>query len=195
MAIHMVESFLVSASVVGLAEIGDRTQFLSLALACHYRRPISIICGILLATFVGNTIAAYAGTWMSSLLTPFILKWVLILSFIVMAIWVLIPEKRVSDTASASKKKNAFVATFLSFLVAEMGDKTQLATASLAVHFEQLWPVILGSTAGMMLVNTPVVLGSHCLDDKISTSPIIRYIASGIFIVEAIITFCGYQLF
>lgn len=190
----MIEPLIVSASVVGLAEIGDRTQFLSLALACRYRRPIPIICGVILATLISNVVATVAGQWIGNFLVPSILKWILVISFIGMAVWAIIPEKSDIDNTLAPGRKGPFMAAFVGFLIAEMGDKTQIATAALAAHFDQFMLVIIGSALGMIATNVPVIIGGHCFGDRIMSSKVPKYLAAVIFLGEAILTFFNYSL-
>jgi Ca2+/H+ antiporter, TMEM165/GDT1 family len=150
------EHFLVSALVVGLAEIGDKTQILSLMLAARFLRPVPIIFGILFATLANHAAAGLVGTAFGNLLAGSLLRWVLGVSFLAVAVWALFPDKY-EGQPKASSRSGAFVATLVAFFLAEIGDKTQIATVGLAARFEQLSPVVLGTTLGMMLANIPVV--------------------------------------
>lgn len=147
-----------SMLLVTLAEIGDKTQLLSIALAGRYRRPLPIIAGILAATLVNHALAAFAGAWVSTLLGPVLLRWALAISFIAMAAWILVPDKP-GGAREAEGQMGIFAATTVAFFLAEMGDKTQLATVALAAKYPlSVWPVIAGTTLGMLVANVPVVL-------------------------------------
>lgn len=154
---HVVSVLAVSITTVALAEIGDKTQLLSLLLASRYRKPIPIILAIFFATIANHALAAWLGVVVADYLTPAVLKWVLVVSFVVMAGWILIPDK-LDDDESISNR-GPFVASFIAFFVAEIGDKTQVATTMLGAKYHDalLW-VILGTTIGMLLANVPVVL-------------------------------------
>lgn len=154
------ESFLVSTGIVALAEMGDKTQLLSLVLAARYRKPIPIILGILIATLVNHGFAGALGGWITGVLGANLLRWILGLGFIAMAGWMLIPDK-LDDAEEAKPVKGALGilgTTIVAFFFAEMGDKTQIATVMLAARFthDYLW-VVVGTTLGMMLANAPVV--------------------------------------
>lgn len=151
------EAFLVSTGIVALAEMGDKTQLLSLVLAARFRRPLPIILGILVATLVNHGLAGAAGAWLTTVLGPTVLRWILGLSFIAMAVWMMIPDKLDEDEAR-TPRLGVFGATVVSFFMAEMGDKTQFATVALAARFHDLLPVVLGTTLGMMIANVPAVL-------------------------------------
>lgn len=151
------EAFLLSTSLVALAEIGDKTQLLAFALAAKFRRPWPIIGGILLATVVNHAFAAALGAWVANLLGPQTLRWVLALSFLAMAVWMMVPDK-LDEEDAATPALGVFAATTIAFFLAEMGDKTQLATVALAAQFNALLAVVLGTTLGMMLANVPAVL-------------------------------------
>ncbi|GAB1385360.1 TMEM165/GDT1 family protein [Melaminivora sp.] len=152
------DAFLISTSVVALAEMGDKTQLLSLVLAARYQRPWPIVWGILVATLANHALAGAAGAWATTLLGPQLLRWVLGLSFIAMAVWMLIPDKLDDDQAgSAAPRLGVFGATLLAFFLAEMGDKTQVATVMLAAQYDAYLWVVAGTTLGMMLANAPVV--------------------------------------
>lgn len=150
------EAFLISTAIVGLAEIGDKTQLLSLFLAARFQRPVPIMFGILLATLANHAAAGYAGTLFGNLLNGPWLRWILAASFLAVAVWALIPDRL--DTGGESGRFGAFLTTLGMFFVVEIGDKTQIATIGLAARFEQFYPVVLGTTLGMMLANLPVVL-------------------------------------
>lgn len=186
------EALLTSLGVVAIAEIGDKTQLLSLVLASRFQRPVPIICGIFVATLVNHALAALAGEWIGESLTPIVLRWVLGLSFLAMAGWALVPDK-LGDDVSISRRHGAFIATTIGFFIAEIGDKTQLATAALAARFDQLLPVVIGTTAGMMIANVPAVLFGHYAGHRLNTAWT-RYVAAALFLAEAILTFAGYSL-
>lgn len=150
------EAFLVSAGVVALAEIGDKTQLIALVLAARFKRPLPVIAGIVAATIVNHTIAGIVGAWLASVLGPTPLRWILGLSFVAIAVWLLVPDK-VDSADVARGRYGIFVTTLITFFLAEMGDKTQIATAALAAGYPNLFAVIGGSTAGLMLVNLPAV--------------------------------------
>ncbi|HET6907194.1 MAG TPA: TMEM165/GDT1 family protein [Rhodanobacteraceae bacterium] len=150
------ETFLISLGAVALAEVGDKTQLLSLVLAAKYRKPWPICLGVLVATLVNHAIAAEIGAWLAHWLTPDVQRWLVGVSFIVVAIWALFPDKAGEDTA-ARNGHGVFVATVVAFFLAEMGDRTQIATAILAAQYHPLWEVVAGTTAGMLVANVPVV--------------------------------------
>ena len=157
------EAFLVSTGIVGLAEMGDKTQLLALVLAAKFRRPWPIVWGILAATLVNHAMAGALGAWATSFLGPQTLRWILGISFIAMAVWMLIPDKL--DEGDLDKKPprfGVFGTTVFVFFLAEMGDKTQIATVMLAARYDAYFWVVAGTTLGMMLANAPVVwLGSR----------------------------------
>jgi Ca2+/H+ antiporter, TMEM165/GDT1 family len=151
------EAFLVSTGIVALAEMGDKTQLLSLVLAARFRKPWPIVLGIFVATLFNHALAGALGTWVTTALGPDVLRWVLGGSFIAMAIWMLIPDKRDGGDGDAAPKYGVFVTTVAAFFLAEMGDKTQVATVMLAARFDAWASVVAGTTLGMMLANAPVV--------------------------------------
>ncbi len=151
------EAFLVSTGIVALAEMGDKTQLLSLVLAARYRKPWPIVLGILVATLANHGLAGAAGAWVTTLLGPEVLRWVLGGSFIAMAAWMLIPDKLDEGEGGAAPRFGVFGTTLIAFFLAEMGDKTQIATVMLAAQYHAWGPVVLGTTLGMMLANAPVV--------------------------------------
>lgn len=157
-----VEGFLVATGLVALAEIGDKTQLLAFVLAVKFRRPVPIVAGILVATLANHGIAAGFGVWVAGLVPPDALRWLLGLSFIAMAAWVLVPDDLDADDPQAGRH-GAFAATVVAFFLAEMGDKTQVATVALAAEYILIVPVLAGTTLGMMVANAPVVyLGERC---------------------------------
>ena len=150
------EALAVSTLTVALAEIGDKTQLLALLLAARYRRPWPIVGGILVATLLNHALAGWLGALAASWLTPGVLRWVVAASFIGIALWTLKPDKLDDDETLPAR--GAFVATTSAFFIAEMGDKTQVATVLLAANYSPLWQVVAGTTVGMLLANVPVVL-------------------------------------
>lgn len=151
------EAFLVSTGIVALAEIGDKTQLLAFMLAARFRRATPIIFGILLATVANHAFAAALGTWLTEVIGGDALRWVLGLSFLVMAVWTLIPDK-LDDADVVRPRLGVFGTTFVAFFLAEMGDKTQVATVALAAQYDAFALVLVGTTLGMMLANVPAVV-------------------------------------
>lgn len=179
------EAFLVSTGVVALAEMGDKTQLLSLLLAARYRRPWPIILGILIATTVNHACASAVGEWLTGALGREVLAWVLGLSFIAMAIWILIPDK-IELRHDRTERFGVLGATIIAFFLAEMGDKTQIATVALAAKYTAFVAVVAGTTFGMMLANAPVVLLGDRLAERIPLR-LTRAIAGGIFVVLGVL--------
>jgi putative Ca2+/H+ antiporter (TMEM165/GDT1 family) len=151
------EAFLISTGIVALAEMGDKTQLLSLVLAARFRKPWPIVLGILVATLANHALAGAVGSWVTTLLGPQVLRWVLGLSFIAMAVWMLIPDKLDDEDADDAPRMGVFMTTVVAFFLAEMGDKTQIATVMLAAQYQAWAWVVAGTTLGMMLANAPVV--------------------------------------
>ena len=150
------QTFLVSTLAVAIAEIGDKTQLLALLLAARFRKPVPIVAGILVATILNHALAGWLGTLVAQWLTPDVLRWVVAGSFFAIGLWTLKPDK--IDDDQALPARNAFIATTIAFFLAEIGDKTQVATVVLAAKYSPLWEVVVGTTAGMLLANVPVVL-------------------------------------
>lgn len=151
------EAFLVSTGIVALAEMGDKTQLLSLVLAARFRKPWPIAIGILVATLINHTIAGAAGAWLTTVLGPQLLRWILAGSFLAMAVWMLVPDKLDEDGDAKAPRLGVFGTTVIAFFLAEMGDKTQVATVMLAARFPDWTAVVAGTTFGMMLANVPAV--------------------------------------
>lgn len=151
------EAFLVSAGIVALAEIGDKTQLLSLLLAARYRKAVPIILGIFVATLANHFLAGAVGAWITTVIGKDALRWILGISFIAMAVWIMIPDQ-IDETEAAEAPYGVFVATVIAFFFAEMGDKTQVATVALAAQYQSLTGVVMGTTLGMMAANVPAVL-------------------------------------
>ena len=152
------EAFFVSTAIVALAEMGDKTQLLSLVLAARFRKPWPIVLGIFVATLANHALAGAVGAWVTQLLGPQLLRWVLGASFIAMALWMLIPDKLDDDEGGGvAPRWGVFGTAVLAFFLAEMGDKTQIATVMLAAQYSAWAWVVMGTTVGMMLANAPVV--------------------------------------
>lgn len=183
------EAFLVSTGIVALAEIGDKTQLLAFVLAAQYRRPLPIVGGIFVATVVNHFCAAAVGTWLTDLLGPNALRWILGLGFIAMAAWIMVPDE-IDDEDTPASRYGVFTATLVAFFLAEMGDKTQIATVALAARFDALIPVVVGTTLGMMLANVPAVY----LGKRAATAvnlKLVHGIAAVIFVVLGVATLLG----
>ncbi|HEV8389670.1 MAG TPA: TMEM165/GDT1 family protein [Dongiaceae bacterium] len=180
------EPLLVSAGVVAIAEIGDKTQLLALILAARYRKPVPIILGILIATLVNHGLAAWLGALAASWLGADLMRWILGIGFIAMAGWCLIPDKA-EDGPKAAAKAGAFVATLIAFFLLEIGDKTQIATIALAARFHDLLLVTAGTTLGMMLVNVPAVLCGQGLA-RLAPLKLIRILAAFLFLILGAMT-------
>lgn len=151
------DAFLVPTGIVALAEMGDKTQLLALVLAARFRRPLPIVMGILVATLLNHALAGAVGQALTALLGPETLRWCLGISFLLMAAWTLIPDKLDEDEAQIKGRWGVFSATLIAFFIAEMGDKTQLATVALAAQYADMMAVVAGTTVGMLLANVPVV--------------------------------------
>jgi putative Ca2+/H+ antiporter (TMEM165/GDT1 family) len=184
-----VEAFLVSSAVVGLAEIGDKTQILSLMLAARFQRPAPIIFGILVATLANHVAAGLAGTFFGGLLSGPWMRWILAISFLSVAVWALFPDKYESG-GNGMNRAGAFLSTLSAFFLAEIGDKTQIATIGLAARFEAFYPVVMGTTLGMMLANIPAVLIGGRIADRLPMKAI-RITAAVVFAALSVLTFAG----
>lgn len=183
------EAFLVSTGIVALAEIGDKTQLLAFILAAKFRKPLPIVCGILVATLANHAAAGALGTWLMMLMAPETLRWILGLSFIGMAIWTLIPDKFDEGDAKLAQL-GVFGTTLIAFFLAEMGDKTQIATVALAAQYQALVAVVAGTTLGMMIANVPAVL----LGDRIAHRMPVRLvhgIAAAVFAILGVAILLG----
>ena len=159
----MLTTYVVSALLVALAEMGDRTQLLAIMLASRYRKPIPILLGIFVATIANHALAALAGFYVSSLLNAAWFKYVISASFIAMAIWALVPDKDDDEDRPQRRRMGVFLTTVVSFFLVEMGDKTQIATAALAAKYHDVLVVAAGTTTGMMLANIPAVFLGHAV--------------------------------
>lgn len=175
------EAFLISTGVVALAEIGDKTQLLALVLAARFRKSLPIILGILVATLANHALAGAFGAWLTSLIDPQTMQWVLAVSFIAMGIWTLVPDKY-EETKAPASRLGVFVTTLVAFFLLEIGDKTQIATVALAAKYSSLSAVVAGTTIGMMLANAPAVLLGDMVVRKVPMK-IVRVVAAAIFVL------------
>ncbi len=180
------ESLLVSTGVVALAEIGDKTQLLAFILAARFKKPLPIIAGILCATIVNHGLAGALGSWITTALSPEILRWVLGVSFIVMAIWTMIPDKIEEEETQIASHLGIFGATLVTFFLAEMGDKTQVATVAMAAHYANPLLVVIGTTLGMLIADVPAVFIGDKFSSKIPMK-LVHSIAAGIFIIMGVL--------
>jgi putative Ca2+/H+ antiporter (TMEM165/GDT1 family) len=151
------ESLLVSTGVIALAEIGDKTQLLAFLLAARFKKPWPIIAGILVATLLNHGLAGALGAWITATARPEVLRWVLGASFLGMAVWTMIPDRIEAGESAAARRFGVFGATLITFFLAEMGDKTQLATVAMAAHYATPLLVVMGTTLGMLLADLPAV--------------------------------------
>ena len=183
------EAFFVSTGIVALAEIGDKTQLLAFILAAKFRKPVPIILGILISTLFNHAFAGAVGAWVTTLFGPETLRWILGISFIAMAAWTLIPDNFDENDAKLARF-GVFGTTLVAFFLAEMGDKTQIATIALAAQFQSVVQVVAGTTFGMMLANVPAVLLGDRIAGRIPAQTVHR-IAAAIFAVLGIATLLG----
>lgn len=186
---NLVEPFLLSTAIVALAEIGDKTQLLAFLLAAKFRKPVPIVLAILAATLLNHAGAGALGTWITSWFDADTLRWGLGISFLAMAVWVLVPD-RLDDGDATLTRFGVFATTFIAFFLAEMGDKTQIATVALAAQYQALIAVVAGTTIGMMIANVPAVL----LGDRIAgRMPVrtIRAISAALFAALGAATLFG----
>jgi len=183
------EAFLISTGIVALAEIGDKTQLLSFLLAAKFRKPWPIIAGILVATLANHALAGAVGNWITTLVGPQALRWVLGLSFLAMAVWVLIPDRLDADDARLVRL-GVFGTTLIAFFIAEMGDKTQVATVALAAQYQAFAAVVIGTTLGMMIANVPAVLLGKRIAQRMPVA-LVHRIAAAIFALLGIATLLG----
>lgn len=184
------EAFLISTGVVALAEIGDKTQLLAFLLAARFKKPLPIILGILIATIANHALAGILGTWLTQLMAPEALRWLLGISFILMAAWVMVPDQLDEEEAKPVNGLGVFGTTLLVFFLAEMGDKTQIATVALAAQYQAFLMVVLGTTLGMMIANVPAVLIGKNMAKRIPVK-LVHAIAALIFVVLGVATLFG----
>jgi len=184
------EAFAVSVGVVALGEIGDKTQLLALLLAARYRKPMPIIAGILVATLLNHAAAGAVGTWIARMVDPTWMRWILGLSFLAVAVWMLVPDEADDAPGAERSRLGVFGVTTVAFFLAEMGDKTQIATVMLAARYDALLTVTAGTTLGMMIANVPAVM----LGDKaVKFVPIawVHRIAAAVFAAIGVAVLAG----
>jgi putative Ca2+/H+ antiporter (TMEM165/GDT1 family) len=186
----IMESLLVSTGVVALAEIGDKTQLLAFILAARFKKPLPIILGILAATVINHGLAGALGAWITSEVSPEVLRWVLGTSFIGMAIWTMIPDKIEEEETQVAMRFGVFGATFITFFLAEMGDKTQIATVAMAAHYTAPLMVVIGTTLGMLIADVPAVFAGDKLANKIPMKWV-HSLAATVFAALGIATLMG----
>jgi Ca2+/H+ antiporter, TMEM165/GDT1 family len=185
----MIEAFLISTGVVALAEIGDKTQLLALVLAARFRKPWPIVFGILVATLLNHAVAGALGAWFAAAVSPRVMRWILGLSFIAMAGWMLVPDKY--DEHQESKTRfGVFGTTLVAFFLLEIGDKTQIATIALAAKYASLAAVVTGTTVGMLIANIPAVLLGEVAASKLNMR-LVHAIAAAIFFVLGLLVLFG----
>ena len=184
------ESLLVSTGVVALAEIGDKTQLLAFILAARFKKPLPIVAGILVATLLNHGMAGALGAWITATLSPEILRWVLAASFLGMAVWTLIPDKIEEEETQVAQRFGVFGATLITFFLAEMGDKTQIATVAMAAHYPDPLLVVMGTTLGMLIADVPAVFAGDKLASKIPMK-LVHAIAAAIFALLGVATLLG----
>lgn len=178
---HLLAAFFVSTGVVALGEMGDKTQLLAMLLAVKFRRPAPIVLGILVSTLVNHATAGLVGAWIARELGPVVLRWVIGGSFLAMAGWIIVPD-RLDEAPSSTQRFGVFGTTVITFFLAEMGDKTQLATVALAARYPDLLSVVAGTTLGMMLADVPAVFLGRKLTEKVPMR-YVRGAAAAIFAV------------
>ncbi|SFU68467.1 Putative Ca2+/H+ antiporter, TMEM165/GDT1 family [Nitrosomonas eutropha] len=184
------ESFFVSTGIIALAEIGDKTQLLAFILAARFKKPVPIILGILVATIVNHSLAGMLGAWITEIVNPEVLRWVLGLSFIGMAIWTMIPDKIEEEETQIARRFSVFGATLVTFFLAEMGDKTQIATITLAAHYASPFLVVIGTTLGMLIADIPAVFIGDKFSNRIPMR-LVHSIAASIFALLGLATLLG----
>ncbi len=173
------EAIINSTVLVFISEMGDKTQLLALILAARFRKPIPILFGIFIATILNHALASYVGSFITNYFSPYTLRWLLAITFIIFGLWVLIPDK--DNGLKMTDRYGAFVTTLIAFFIAEMGDKTQLATVALGAKYTSIAAVTFGTTLGMMLANAPAVYFGQWFTDRIPMKWVHR-IASVLFI-------------
>jgi putative Ca2+/H+ antiporter (TMEM165/GDT1 family) len=184
------QELLVSTGVVALAEIGDKTQLLAFLLAARFKKPWPIVAGILAATILNHGLAGAVGAWITTALSPQTLRWVLGLSFLGMAVWTLIPDRIEEEEETAARRLGVFGATFVTFFLAEMGDKTQIATVAMAAKFASPWLVVAGTTLGMLIADVPAVFAGDRLSARIPMR-LVHGVAAAIFAALGVATLLG----
>ena len=181
------EAFLVSTGVVALGEMGDKTQLLAIVLATMFRRPWPIVLGIMVATLANHAGAGLLGSWVVRALGPDVLRWLIGVSFLAMAGWMLVPDTLDDDVAKGTGRFGVFGTTVIAFFLAEMGDKTQIATVALAARYDDVLLVVLGTSFGMMLANVPAVFLGDAIARKVSMK-VVHGIAAVIFALLGVLT-------
>ncbi len=189
----MLESLLIPTAIVALAEIGDKTQLLALILAARFRKPWPIIAGIVAATLANHAAAGAVGAWVSGFFSATVLHWILAASFAATALWTLVPDKMDDDEGSGARRFGPFVTTLIAFFLAEIGDKTQVATVMLAAQYPHLIMVIIGTTLGMLIANVPVVLAGNFAADKLPLTLIRRLASAAFFVLAAVAVYSAMQ--
>jgi len=184
------ESLFISTGVVALAEIGDKTQLLAFLLATRFKKPVPIIAGILVATILNHALAGALGAWITAVLSPEVLRWILGLSFLGMAVWTMIPDKIEEEEMQVARKFGVFGATLITFFLAEMGDKTQIATVAMAAHYPNPVLVVIGTTLGMMIADVPAVFIGDRFAARIPMK-LVHGIAAAMFAVMGLATLLG----
>jgi putative Ca2+/H+ antiporter (TMEM165/GDT1 family) len=184
------ESLFVSTGVVALAEIGDKTQLLAFLLATRFKKPVPIIAGILVATILNHAMAGALGAWITAVLSPEVLRWILGLSFLGMAVWTIIPDKIEEEEMQVARKFGVFGATLITFFLAEMGDKTQIATVAMAAHYPDPVLVVIGTTLGMLIADVPAVFIGDRFAARIPMK-LVHGIAAAMFAVMGLATLFG----
>ena len=180
------EAFLISTGIVALAEMGDKTQLLALVLAARFRKPWPIVWGILVATIANHALAGGLGAWVTHLMGPTMLRWVLGVSFLAMAAWMLVPDTMDDSDTNSTPRWGVFGTTVIAFFLAEMGDKTQIATVMLAARYNEFVIVVAGTTLGMMLANAPAVwLGERVT--RLVPMRTVHLVSAGIFAILGIL--------
>jgi putative Ca2+/H+ antiporter (TMEM165/GDT1 family) len=185
------EAFLISTGIVALAEMGDKTQLLSLVLAARFRKPWPIVLGILVATMANHGLAGAVGSWVTTVLGPDVLRWVLGVSFLAMAVWMLIPDKLDDEDTGSAPRMGVFLTTVVAFFLAEMGDKTQIATVMLAAQYQAWFAVVAGTTLGMMLANAPVVWLGDAITKRVSLR-LVHLVSAVVFAVLGVVALIGW---
>lgn len=186
----MSSALLVSTGVIALAEIGDKTQLLAFLLATRFKKPIPIIIGITLATLINHGLAGIVGAWITANISQETLRWILGASFLAMAAWTLIPDKIEDEESQLATKLGVLGATFVTFFLAEMGDKTQIATVAMSAHYADVVMVVAGTTLGMLIADVPAVFAGDKLSQKIPMK-LVHGIAAGMFALLGLATLLG----
>ena len=182
------DALLSSVTVVTLSKMGDKTQLLALALAAKYRRPWLVMLGILIATLLNHALAAASGAWIASLLTPTLLGWILAISFLAFAVWTLKPDQL--DDPQHDRGWGPLITTIVLFFIAEMGDKTQLATVALGAKYAATSMVVVGTTMGMLIADGLAVVLGEKLGERLPLAKL-RYLAAALFAILGVLTLMG----